>query len=86
MKEQKLEALYNQFIAIRGVVDTALILLHEELYEQEPEQDQDQEDPDPENECKHKNVKSFTTLGGPVKWVCRDCGFEYDESKGRDDE
>ena len=76
MDQKKLEALYNQFIAIRGVVDTALYLLHEELYGQEEQQ------PDPQTvqpSCSHKDRKSFTTLGGKEHWICRDCGFEFKE-------
>jgi hypothetical protein len=73
MDKRKLEALYNQFIAIRGVVDTALFLLSEELMEED----------EPLNEvqttCVHKDRKSFTTLGGKEHWICRDCGFEYQE-------
>ncbi len=77
MKEEKMKALYNQFIAIRGVVDTALYLLHEELYGHEEDPVQDQKTM--QETCMHKDVKSFTTLGGPEHWICRDCGFEYRE-------
>jgi hypothetical protein len=76
MKEEKLQALYNQFIAIRGVVDTALYLLHEELH---GEAEVQQEEETAQEQCSHKDIKSFTTLGGKEHWVCRDCDFEYKE-------
>lgn len=76
MDKEKLGALYNQFIAIRGVVDTALYLLHEELH---GEADVQEEELSEQDLCKHKDRKSFTTLGGKEHWICRDCGFEYKE-------
>lgn len=31
--------------------------------------------------CPHQNRIDMSTMGG-VSWVCRDCGFEYNEEGG----
>jgi transposase-like protein len=28
--------------------------------------------------CKHENKLNLTTMGGPERWKCKDCGFEYE--------
>jgi hypothetical protein len=27
--------------------------------------------------CEHKNLLNLSTMGGPEKWICKDCNFEY---------
>lgn len=34
-----------------------------------------------EEVCQHKNKLNLTVMGGPEKWNCKDCGFEYEEEK-----
>ena len=28
--------------------------------------------------CQHKNKDDQTAFGGPEKWRCRDCGYDYE--------
>lgn len=67
-------AIHSQLYVMRAQLDTILIMV-EELEGQNDEG------------CKHpdKSRINFTTMGGPEKWQCKLCGFEYIEGKDQDE-
>lgn len=65
MDKSRKQALQNQLLSIRTSIDAVLFLIQEE-------EDQG---------CKHpaEYRKNLTTMGGPEKWICTLCGFEFEE-------
>ena len=53
---------------LSAAIDLAVLVLEEEEHELA-------------QRCAHPEGSRFniTTMGGPEKWYCRDCGFEYIE-------
>lgn len=56
-------SILNQITAIRVMLDN---VEKEVVKMDEPPQ------------CDHRNIKNLTTMGGPDKWECRDCGYYYE--------
>lgn len=43
----------------------------------------DEEQVEANYECDHPDDRrlNLTTMGGPERWECKDCGFEYNEGE-----
>lgn len=69
-KSNMRKAILSQIYILRAQVDTIIAMI-EEL-----ESNEDQK-------CLHPKEQriNLTTMGGPEKWVCKICGYEYEEGK-----
>lgn len=63
------EVLKNMLYITQLMCDLSLSLVEE----------MEKENQEEEEKCKHQNKINLTTMGGPEKWTCRDCGYEYVE-------
>jgi hypothetical protein len=67
---QQLQVMRSQLATLDAQIESVLFSLDE--YEEEKS-----------FECDHPEDRrlNLTTMGGPERWECKDCGYVYDESE-----